>query len=329
MKWKGVIIAFFLFGAGFFTSYGLYTYMKGGKESIDMIGSSTVFPIAIDTANEYMQEHQDVIINVRGGGSGLGYTTVINGKANIGTHSRKPDSREILEAKANNVNLTLYTLGLDVLTLIVHPSVVPNDQKSITLTRRQVGQIVNTTVPDEKYQIQTWGDVETHLNVTVADKAHNHEIKIFDREAGSGTRAVFLERCVWEYGYKINPDTGGVGSNKAMRQNVQDTKWSLGYIGLGYLTSNVNAVKIKENGTIFYPPVLTPGGSGSKNLSAYPLSRELYMSTDGYILENDSKSLSANYLKFVRNQTQIFEKHDFFPLEEPPTYRWSTIQKWR
>lgn len=330
-KWKSIILILLFTVAGFIGGITLSSYIdRGGieRQSITVTGSTTVLPIAKAAANQYMQMHADVVVSVSGGGSGHGYSEITSGKANIGLHSRKPEAQEIQDAEDNNVYLTLYAIGIDALTVIVNPSVVPEGTNTLTLTRRQIGQIVNHTVPDEAYEITTWGDVEEYLGVTVADNAKDKEITVFDREAGSGTRGVLLDRCVEKFGYEIDPDTSGVGSNKQMRQNVQDTKWSIGYLGLGYLASGVKAVNIKESAVTFVPSELAYGGSGPYNLSAYPLSRELYMSTDGIYWKLNS--LVSAFLNFVMSEGGgvFVEEEGFFDIKGERIYSWSTVQTW-
>lgn len=323
MKWKGIVFIIILFWAG----YGIAQSLSE-KESITITGSTTLMPIANAAANEYMREHKDAIISVSGGGSGAGYSSINNDEANIGTHSRKPKEEEVTSANNNNVNLTLYVIGIDALTVIVNPSLIPNGANSITLTRKQIGRIF------AKKGITTWGDVESELGVNVADAAMNENVHILDRESGSGTREVFVERCVAKYDYEISADTSGVGSNKEMRQEIKDTKWSIGYIGLGYLISGVSVVKINDTegvntGTIYEPTNLKSGGSGKENLTAYPLSRELYMSTNRNILENKPKSLTARFLSFLMSSrgAQIVEKAGFFPLSgKIKVYSWSQVK---
>lgn len=313
MKWKGVIIVLLLFGMGFVSGYGLFSYMGGGKEaSIDVIGSTTVFPIAKAAANEYMKQHQGITVNVKGGGSGYGYSTVISGKANIGTHSRKPKNKEIQNAKDNNVNLTLYAIGIDALTVIVNPKVV-SGVENITLTRKRIGKIYSG-------QITNWQDVDPSLP--------NKPIVLYDRESGSGTREVFLSKCVDAYNYTVDPGAKGVESNKEMRQNVADTDGAIGYIGLGYLTEDVSPVMINESGTIFNPPKLESGGSGSKNLSAYPLMRELYMSTDGAYWK--AEPLVTAFLRFVMSERggTLIKEAGYFDIIGERVYKWSTVQTW-
>lgn len=332
-KWKSIILSIIFIVAGFVGGYSLSSYSNGGwtggQRSITVTGSTTVLPVAKAAANKYMRLHDYVTVSVSGGGSGYGYSAITSGNTDIGLHSRRPESQEIEDAKNNNVNLTLYAIGIDAITVIVNPSVVPDGSETLTMTRRQIGQIFNETVPDENYEISTWGDVEEHLGIEVADDARNENITVFDRETGSGTREVFLERCVQKFEYEIDPDTSGVGSNKQMRQNVQDVKWSIGYIGLAYLTSGVKAVNINETGVTFIPSELEYGGSDSKNLSAYPLSRELYLSAGGYPLWK-LKPLVSAFLNFVMSERvgSIIKEEGFFDVKGERIYLWSTLQTW-
>lgn len=98
--------------------------------SIDVNGSTSVYPVVEAIAEAYQNIHSDVQIAVHSTGSGAGVTSAIEGTANIGMASRDLDDDElsqVTEAKP---------VALDGIAIVVHP-----DNPLETLTIEEVGNI--------------------------------------------------------------------------------------------------------------------------------------------------------------------------------------------
>jgi len=75
---------------------------------------------------------------------------------------------------------------------------------------------------------------------------------------------------------------------------VEQTPYSIGYVGLGFLSGNVEAVHVAEESSgSFYAPTYENVKEG-----VYPLSRYLYMVTDGI---PESGSLTDRFIDFVKS----------------------------
>ena len=124
--------------------------------------------------------------------------------------------------------------------------------------------------------------------------AVDEEIIVFVREHGSGTRATFEEFCMGSFGLKVKPGAMEVPSNPAMLQSVRQTPYSIGYVGLGFITSDVEVVHIgKSEEGPFYAPTYDNVKKG-----VYPISRFLYMVTNGV---PESGSLIDRFIDFVKS----------------------------
>ena len=264
-------------------------------ESIRAIGSTTVLPIANAAAIAFMQKYPGVDIRVEGGGSGHGYASLIDGACDIAMASRKPKLKEIADAKERNVSLILHEIAVDAVVIIVNPSVstVP-----LNLTLEQVAKIFNGTYTK-------WSEVDPSLP--------DEKIIVFTREAGSGTRGTFEEHVMEPFGLTITPDAQEVPSNPAMRESVRNTQYSIGYVGLGFVTEDVVTVNlaVSENETYYEP---TP-----ENIYAgkYPISRYLYLVTNGW---PESGSLVDRFIDFIRSPEgqRIVEDQGFLALPKYP-----------
>jgi len=80
--------------------------------------------------------------------------------------------------------------------------------------------------------------------------------------------------------------------NPALRDAVASTPWSIGYVGLGFVTEDVRAVWIYNEELGNY---VEPSKETVKN-GAYPMCRELYLITNGRPPEG---SLIAKFIRFM------------------------------
>jgi phosphate transport system substrate-binding protein len=104
---------------------------------------------------------------------------------------------------------------------------------------------------------------------------------ITSRDTNSGTYETFETMVL--AGEKITDKAEYVGSNGAVRQRVQSTPNAIGYAGLGFVDRTVKALEV--NGIAPTQETVIAG--------SYPISRPLFMFTDGY------PKLGSHLYKFV------------------------------
>lgn len=253
------------------------TAASGAKSTISIAGSTTVQPLAEKLAGEYMKAHQNVMIDVKGGGSGVGVKSAADGTAMIGMASRKLSDEE----KTSNPDLVATVIARDGIALIVNPDV---SVESVTLDQARdifMGKITN------------WKELG----------GVDELIVLVSREEGSGTRTAFQEMVMKkdkDGKENLIADTAILqSSNGAILTTVSSTPHSLGYLSMGYLDASVKALQINNvaateenaaNGT--YPVVrplnfLTKGEptGEAKSFIDWILSDagQTLVKTDGYI----------------------------------------------
>lgn len=248
-------------------------------QSIRIVGSTTVLPIANACAIKFMQLYPTVTITVEGGGSGRGYSELIDGICDIADASRPPKPRELELAEQKGVHFVLHEIAIDGIAIIVHPSVTEKLNGSLNLTLEEIGKIFAG-------YYKKWNEVREGLP--------NEEIIVFVREHGSGTRATFEEFCMEPFGLKVKPGAMEVPGNPAMLQSVRQTPYSIGYVGLGFITSDIEVVHVgKSEKGPFYAATYDNVKRG-----VYPISRFLYMVTNGV---PESGSLIDRFIDFVKS----------------------------
>jgi len=216
-------------------------------DEITIKGSTTILPIAQIMAEEFMDENHDITISVQGGGSGVGIASLIDGTADIADSSRKMSRNELERAKASGVSPYEITIALDGIAVVVHPSNIKNYLNTDQLRAIYTGKISN------------WSEIG----------GEHRKIVVISRDTSSGTYEAFADLAL--SGQKVRPDALITASNQAVNLTVAQTPGAIGYLGLGYVSKKVKAVRIN---TIECTKDTIRSGK-------YPLSRPLYMYTNG------------------------------------------------
>jgi len=266
--------------------------VEGPAGFIQIKGSDTLVNVTQELAEDFMKEYPYIFVAVTGGGSGVGIASLVNKTTDIATASRKMKKKEVEMAKKRGVNPYEIVVGYDGIAIIVNKNNPVNK-----LTIRQLHDIYTG-------KIANWR------------KLGGDDLKIvaLSREVSSGTHLYFKEHIVQLGGTKdeFAPSVLMFSSNQTIVEEVVSNSQAIGYIGMGYLNKRVKAIAIakKEGNSYIYPTVkqvLT------KN---YPLSRPLYMYTDG-----KPKGIIKNFIDFVlsRKGQEIFRKIGFVPLVDEET----------
>lgn len=240
-------------------------------------GSSTVFPIADRTAEEFTAMHPGVNIQVEGPGSGTGVRKASDGTTDIGMASRFVKDSEHLNAPT----LITYGVAKDSVSVVINPSNTLAGE--LDLTVEQTNQIFTG-------EITNWSELG----------GANAKINVYTREEGSGTRGTFMEFTGIDEGEFADGASVQQG-NSAMRAAVAGDPNGVAYISLGYVDASVSPVKIGGyEGTV-------------ENVLAgtYPFQRILWMFTLG-----KPSPLEQAYLDYVMSPDgqKIVEDEGFIPI---------------
>ena len=257
------------------------------KTYIENKGSDTLVNLALAWAEEYQQLYPGVQISVTGGGSGTGFTSLLNGTITIANASRQIKPEEIDAARENGFEPIEFIVANDAIAVIVNPE---NPIENLSL--QQVSKIY-------KGEIKNWQQVG----------GEDRPIVKLSRETNSGTHVYFLETVI-RLGSKddnsiFSADTLLLPSSEGIIAEVRDNPNAIGYDGLGYVTPDVKTIALSQEAHSNY---IIP--SAETVLSGeYPISRHLYMYTRGepkgaelayleWILSGDAQEITAD-LGFV------------------------------
>jgi phosphate transport system substrate-binding protein len=246
------------------------------SESIVIKGSTTVLPITQAVVEAYMKANPGVQMSVSGGGSGEGIKAIIDKTTDIAMSSRAIKKEEIELAKTRGANPVEHVVGLDALIPIVHPR-----NKVSNLSIDQLSQIYQGNITN-------WKEVG----------GEDLRIVVISRDTSSGTFESWDHFIMKKT--KVTPRAQMLASSGAVATAVAKNRYAISYVGIGYLNKSIK-------------PLSVNGVTGSIDAAldkSYPLSRELYMYTDG-----EPKGAAADYLNFIKSRAgqEIVAKVGFVP----------------
>ena len=233
-------------------------------------GSDTMLPLSQKEAESFMKSNPSSVVTVTGGGSGVGISALLEGTTDLAQLSRKIkfDERQKLQTKGQNVKEVIA--AYDALAVVVHPS-----NKVQNLTREQLEGIFTG-------KIKNWKEVG----------GEDLRIIPYARETSSGTYEFFKESVLKNKNYMSGimsmPATG------AIVQSIGQTKGAIGYIGLAYMNSNINAINVSYDQGKTY---VTPSETNARN-KTYPIVRPLY-----YYYLTSSESIVKPFIDYVLSTT--------------------------
>ena len=244
-------------------------------------GSTTVGPIGDAFAQAFKKMYPNVSITVNKTGSGNGAAALVDGRCDIAMMSRFMKDKEYTQAVTGSKPFlpVAHAIAMDGVCVIVYPS---NPVKA--LTREQVRAIYNG-------KITNWKDLG----------GPNMGIVPISRDTSSGTYETF-EGLVMNK-EKMASNVEYVNSNPQAHSRVKSTPGAIGYVGLGFLDSNVRALEIDG--------VMPTRSSIAKGV--YPVSRPLFLFTNGY---PELGSLLYEFCTFYLTEQgqEIIEAKGFVPV---------------
>lgn len=260
-------------------AFSLMSGLAFAGSSIVIKGSTTVLPVAQGTLEAFMKKNPKIQISLSGGGSGEGIKALIDKTADIATSSREIKKEEVDLAKTKGIYAVAHVVANDAIVPVVHPK---NKVKNLSID--QLSQIYQGKITNWK---EVGGD--------------DLKIVVISRDSSSGTFESWDHFVMKKV--KVTPRAQMLASNGAIVTAIAKNRYAISYLGIGYVNKSVKALQV--NGI--------PASLQTAIAKEYPLSRELYMYTDG-----EAKGDVAKYIDFVKSQEgqKIVVKEGFVPLTE-------------
>jgi len=251
------------------------------QAKITVKGSDTMVILAQKWAELYMKNNPSAVIQVTGGGSGVGITALINGTTDICNASRPMKQAEIEKLKAR-----YNTLGVQ----------IPCAKDGITIFLNEANKVEELSIKQlsDIFQgkIRNWKELG----------GNDAEIRLYGRENSSGTYTYFHDEVVKaDYAASVQTLPGTAAVVNAVKKDVN----GIGYGGAAYAVG-VKHAKVKKDGS---SKAVLPSNENIAN-GTYPITRFLYM-----YLRNRPTGEIKKYIDWVLSQEgqMIVTEVGYFP----------------
>ena len=254
--------------------------------ALQIKGSDTMVNLCQAWAEAFMAKHPKVSVAVTGGGSGTGIAALIGGTCDLAASSRAMSAKE--QALAQGAPVQEWTVALDGLAVVVHPS---NPVKRLTI--EQLARLFTG-------QIRNWKELG----------GANAAVVLLSREVNSGTHVYFKEHVLGSLtqGEKeFSPEALLLPSSQAIADEVASNPAGIGYYGMGYLNPKNAIVAVAKSAE---GPYVVPSEE-TVRAGTYPISRPLFLYSRGV-----PQGAGKAFLDFVMSPEGqvIVRRIDFVPL---------------
>jgi phosphate transport system substrate-binding protein len=258
--------------------------------SLDIDGSSTVFPISQAVAEEFNAVASDVQVAVGFVGTGGGFERFCRGEIQISNASRPIDEDEVQACADEGIeNIVEFQVAIDALTVVVNPD---NDWATCMTAEQLHMAFVDGGATKWSELDPSWPD---------------EEIVFYYPGADSGTFDYFVEAIIEDSAPEGTEEpshrSDGTSSedDNVLVGGVEGDKNAIGYFGFAYFQGegeNLKAVEI-DNGDGCVAPTFDNALSGAYE----PLSRPLFVYSSEALLGEREEVLG--FMKFYLDNTVL------------------------
>ena len=264
----------------------------GGTIEID--GSSTVFPVSEAVAEDFHKVNSGVNVNVGISGTGGGFKRFTVGDTDISDASRPIKSSEAAAAANNGIDYIELLVGTDGLSVVVNPQ---ND-------------FVECLTVDELKKIWEPGSTLNNWSQVRAGFP-DRPLRLYGADTDSGTFDYFTEAIVGEAQASRSDYTASADDN-VLVQGIGGDRNALGYFGYAYYAENQD--KLKLVAVDVGEGCVTPTADTIESGKYKPLSRPLFIYVNRASL--DKPEVRAFVEFYMKNARSLVSEVGYISLED-------------
>ncbi|MDH6098939.1 PstS family phosphate ABC transporter substrate-binding protein [Anabaenopsis sp. FSS-46] len=224
-------------------------------KTVQIDGSSTVFPVTEAVAEEFQKAQRGVRVTVGVSGTGGGFKKFCRGETDISGASRPILQKEMDECKAAGIRYIELPVAYDALTVVV-------SKQNNWVNNLTVAELKKIWEPAAQGKVNNWNQVRAGFP--------NASLKLFGPGADSGTFDYFTEAIVGKSKSSRGDFTASEDDN-VLVQGVARDRNALGYFGFAYYSENTDKLKaVSING-------VAPSVRTVENGTYNPLSRPIFI----------------------------------------------------
>ena len=261
--------------------------------TIEIDGSSTVYPITEAVAEEFSKVHPEVRVNVGVSGTGGGFKRFVVGETDISDASRPIKDTEAQSAADNGIAYLEIRVGTDGLSVVVNRENDFVDCLSVEDLKR---------IWKPGSTIGVWNHVSMFFP--------GRPLHLYGPDSDSGTFDYFTEEIVGE-AQASRADYTASADDNVLVQGISGDRNALGYFGYAYYQENadkVKAVAIDDgNGCVAPTPETIESGEYT------PLARPLFIYVSKKSLERPEVAAFVEF--YMKHGRSLTREVGYIPLE--------------
>lgn len=240
------------------------------ENTIQIDGSSTVYPISKEAAQRYVRKNKDASIQVKFSGTGAGFALFCEGKTDINDASRRINDKEKALCAQNGIAYDELPLAVDTIAIVINP-------KNEWVDKLTVAELNTIWAPESEGKVKTWADVRQGFPA--------EPLKLYGRAENSGTFDYFSEAINHTAGH-IRKDYDASQDEEYLSAEIAKNKGALGFFGIGAYHRHWQALRLVpvDSGQGPISPSLQTAADGSYT----PLTRPLYLYVNQASLQQKS-----------------------------------------
>ncbi|MDB9447146.1 PstS family phosphate ABC transporter substrate-binding protein [Anabaena sp. CS-542/02] len=269
-------------------------------KTVQIDGSSTVFPVTEAVAEEFQKAQRGVRVTVGVSGTGGGFKKFCRGETDISGASRPILQKEMDECKAAGIRYLELPVAFDALTVVVNRQ--NNWANNLT-----VAELKKMWEPAAQGKVTNWNQVRTGFP--------NAPLKLFGPGADSGTFDYFTEATVGKSKSSRGDFTASEDDN-VLVQGVARDRNALGYFGFAYYSENTDKLKaVSING-------VAPSVRTVENGTYSPLSRPIFIYVSSKSIEKPEVKQFVDF--YLKNGAKLSREVGYIGL---PASAYTTAQR--
>ncbi len=277
-----------------FTAFASGSALAQQPFTIQVDGSSTVFPVSEAAAEAFQQQTSGrVRVTVGESGTGGGFRKFCRGDTHISDASRPISASEMATCRAAGIQYVEIPVAFDALTVVVHPS---NPVRSMTIQ-----QLRRIWEPNAQGRINNWRQVDQSFP--------DMRLELYGPGTASGTFDYFTE-AVNGTSRASRSDYTPSEDDNVIVQGVANNTGAMGYFGLAYYEENQSRLRAlaidSGNGPV------QPSRANAENGTYAPLSRPMFIYVNAAALRRPQVQQFVQY--YINNAARIAAEVGYVPL---------------
>ena len=265
---------------------------SGLSGTIEVDGSSTVFPVSEAVAEEFGKLHPDVRVNVGVSGTGGGFKRFTAGETDISDASRTIKESEATAAAENGVEYIELKVGTDGLSVMVNP----RNDFAACLTTAELKAIW-----EPGSTIDNWSQVRSGFP--------DRPLRLYGPDSDSGTFDYFTEEINGEAQVSRSDYTASADDN-VLVTGIGGDRNALGYFGYSYYSENAD--KLKLVAVDAGDGCVTPTAASIEDGTYQPLSRPMFIYVSKESLERPEVAAFVDF--YLENARELVQEVGYVPL---------------